>query len=167
MTGDGSDTRRSGSQGPRCRSRPRYRIIIFIAGYCGEHRQEEGRRFESCRIQGAGSPRSGEHIVILLAARRRAAAYYTEQLCLQLLFFRLLLSTTSATMDDGDHAGSANRQVLSLAQTLHRRRRRIRGSYGYGVGRACCRRVTMTFSQDNCCLLDQLRRGKHSSLPPV
>jgi len=151
MTSDGSDTRRSGSQGPRCRSWPRYRIILFIAGYCGDHRQEEGRRFESCRIQGAGSPRSGEHIVILLAARRRAAAYRTEQLCLELLFFTPLLSTTSATIDNGDHAGSANRQVLSSARTLHRRRRRIRGSYGYGAGRACCRRATMTFCQDNSC----------------
>ena len=35
-----------------------HRVIIFIAGYCGEHRQEEedGGRVESHRIQGAGSP---------------------------------------------------------------------------------------------------------------
>ena len=30
-----------------------HRIIIFIAGYSGEHRQEE-----SCRIQGAGNSRT-------------------------------------------------------------------------------------------------------------
>ncbi len=69
-----------------------------------------------------------------------------EQLCLELSFFRPLLSTTSATIDDGDHAGSANRQVLSEARTLHRRRRRIKGSYGYGAGRACCRRTWDIFS---------------------
>ena len=34
--------------------------------------------------------------------------------------------------------------------------------YGYGAGRACCRRATMTFSQDYRCQLDQLRRAKHS-----
>ena len=62
MPSDGSDTRRAGSQGPRCRSRPRYRIIIFIAGYCGERRQEEeGRNSESCRIQGAGNFRTWDN----------------------------------------------------------------------------------------------------------
>ncbi len=63
---------------------------------------------------------------------------------LELSFFTPLLSTTSATIDDGDHVGSANRQVLSPAGTLH--------PMVMGLGEhAGCRRATMTFSQDSRC----------------
>ena len=124
MTSEGSDTRRPGSQGPRCRSWPRYRIIT-VKKKAGDSSPAESKEQEA----------------------PEATVYHSEQLCLELLLFTPLQSTTSATIDNDDHAGSANRQGLSPARTLHRSRRRIRGSYGYGVGRACCRRATMTFCQ--------------------
>ncbi len=42
VTGDGSDTRRSGSRGPRCRSRPRYGIIIFIVESTVKNKKKVG-----------------------------------------------------------------------------------------------------------------------------
>jgi hypothetical protein len=36
-----------------------HRIILFIAGYSGERRQEEGKRFETCILQEPETPEPG------------------------------------------------------------------------------------------------------------
>ncbi len=111
-----------------------HRIIIFIAGYSGEHRQEEGRRWEGWVLP---NPRSRKPLKRWThfhpTAWRRAKVYRTRQTfnVFNSCIFTPLISTANAAIDKDDRVGSdttANASLETSASTVA-----VSGSNSVGV----------------------------------